>query len=105
MGDLLEKEKHKRNTLPFFEHSKAVWGTRSGWLIDDMWPKKVDPGSMSVGEAVETAEGAGIGITHAQCVQHGKDGVWRIVNVDSLSDLSPSPISVTYQLWDVGQIA
>lgn len=54
---------------------------------------------------METAEGAGIGITHAQCVQHGKDGVWRIVNVDSLSDLSPSPISVTYQLWDVGQIA
>lgn len=52
MGDLLEKEKHKGNTLPFFEHSKAVWGTRSGWLSYDMWPKKVDPGSMSVGESM-----------------------------------------------------
>lgn len=54
---------------------------------------------------METAEGAGIGVTRALCVQHGKESVQRIVNTESLSDLSPRPISVTHHLWDVGQIA
>ena len=55
-------------------------------------------GSCKKGEVEETADGAYKSIIHSLYVRYGRESLQGNVNRGSLSDLTPSLISVAYQL-------